>query len=633
MKLLFLFVFLFTSTFFAQKNDYSVANIPDSLRQNANALVRLNQIDIYIKSQREMSISKKFIVTVFNNYGLSSVDAVEYYSKNLSVNEISATIFNSSGIEIKKIKRKFFRENAIIDGVTQFSDNRVIYLDYTPTEYPFTIIYESEIETSNTAFIPSWMPISDYYIGIEKSVLNVTYSNEVGFKSKELNFENFKSIEKSQSIGKLSYSMSNVVAQKKEDYSPIFSEMFPIVYLALESFHLEGVDGTATSWVQFGKWYYEKILSGTVELPEETKTKVKELVGNEIDPIKKAKIIYKYVQDKSRYVSIQVGIGGWKPMNAKDVDRLGYGDCKALSNYTKALLEVVNVTAFNTILYGDRRKRNIQSDFVSMQGNHMILCIPNKEKNVFLECTSQTDPFGYQGIFTDDRDVLIIKPEGGEIVHTTIYEDIKNSQKTVGNYTISDTRQLYGSVTIVAQGTQYAEKISIENLLPTEKEARLKEYWDNIDNLKLLKTEFRSDNEKISFIEKIDLSAENYANAFANNLTFVINAFNQFQTNLKKYRDRKTPFQIERGFVDTDEITITLPNKYTINYLPDNYEIKNKFGEYKTEIIKQTSTNLLYKRTLFIKSGVYSKLDYEDYREFMNQISFNDKAKIILTKQ
>jgi heterodisulfide reductase subunit A-like polyferredoxin len=30
---------------------------------------------------------------------------------------------------------------------------------------------------------------------------------------------------------------------------------------------------------------------------------------------------------KSRYVSIQVGIG-WKPMDASDVDRLGYGDCK-----------------------------------------------------------------------------------------------------------------------------------------------------------------------------------------------------------------------------------------------------------------------------------------------------------------
>ena len=58
---------------------------------------------------------------------------------------------------------------------------------------------------------------------------------------------------------------------------------------------------------------------------------------NETDPIEKAKIVYKYMQEKTRYISVQVGIGGFKPMLAKDVDRLGYGDCKALSNYTKAL--------------------------------------------------------------------------------------------------------------------------------------------------------------------------------------------------------------------------------------------------------------------------------------------------------
>lgn len=66
--------------------------------------------------------------------------------------------------------------------------------------------------------------------------------------------------------------------------------------MGLEKFHLEGVDGTATTWEAFGKWYGEKILTGTTTLPEETKTKIKALVGDEKDPIKKAKIIYDYVQ-------------------------------------------------------------------------------------------------------------------------------------------------------------------------------------------------------------------------------------------------------------------------------------------------------------------------------------------------
>jgi transglutaminase-like putative cysteine protease len=165
---------------------------------------------------------------------------------------------------------------------------------------------------------------------------------------------------------------------------------------------------------------------------------MKTLVGTETDPVKKAKIIYKYVQEKSRYVNISIGIGGWKPMLASDVDRLGYGDCKALSNYTKALLKAVDVPSYNTILYGNPKKRNIEADFVSMQGNHMILAIPNKNSFIFLECTSQVDPFGYQGTFTDDRDVLVVKPEGGEIVRTKIYQDEDNAQKSKGKYAIAE---------------------------------------------------------------------------------------------------------------------------------------------------------------------------------------------------
>jgi transglutaminase-like putative cysteine protease len=45
---------------------------------------------------------------------------------------------------------------------------------------------------------------------------------------------------------------------------------------------------------------------------------------------KKAKKIYQYLQNKTRYISVQIGIGGFQPVTAADVDRLGYGDCKGI---------------------------------------------------------------------------------------------------------------------------------------------------------------------------------------------------------------------------------------------------------------------------------------------------------------
>ncbi|MFV8467237.1 DUF3857 domain-containing protein [Flavobacterium sp. LB1P62] len=627
------FLLLFYSTLLlAQKNEYNTLSIADSLKENANAVVRLNQVDITISSQRNMNIKTKRVVTVLNEKGIGEIEAKEYYSKTSSVKNIEVLVLDGFGIEIKKIKRKDFKDQSAVSGSTLFSDDRIIYLDYTPIQYPFTIIYESEVESSNTAFIPQWYPLSDYLVSVEKSVLNVNYPSALGFKKMESNFSNFLINKIVDSSTQLSYTATNITAQKEEDYSPGFTAIFPKVMMGLENFHLENVDGNAKTWATFGKWYSDKILSGTTELSEETKLKIKALVGDEKDPIKKAKLIYNYVQQKSRYVNISIGIGGWKPMLAADVDRLGYGDCKALTNYTKALLNAVDVPSYNTILYGSPRKRNIEPDFVSMQGNHMILSIPSGANYIWLECTSQDTPFGYQGTFTDDRDVLIMKPEGGEIVRTKNYEDINNTQISKGKISLSQTGDFFGKISIVSEGSQYNQKSVIENFQPTDKEAHYKEYWDNINNLKIDKITFTNDKEKVSFAENAEISAVNYGSVSGNKIMFVINAYNQITGNVKRIRNRKNPFEIQRGYADGDEIEICLPSGFSIEFLPSNFELKTKFGEYKTEIIKKDATNIIYKRTMFLKKGLYSNKEYDEYRLFIEQISRNDNAKIILTQ-
>lgn len=627
-----LFFVLFSLSSIAQKVEYKFVGISDSLKENANAVIRLNQMDIMIVSQRNMKTKQKRVITVFNENGLNAIDAVEYYDKSTTVKNIEATVYDAQGKELKKIKRKDFRDESVISGGTLFSDSRYIYLDYTPIQYPFTLVYESEVETSTTAFIPKWFPIDNYYTSVEKSILNVTYPNNLGFKKKEIRLSGFDITKTTDTNTQTTYTATNIQAQKREDYSPLLSDVFPCVMMGLESFHLEGVDGNATTWEAFGKWYADKVLLGTTVLPNETKIKIKELVGDEKDPVKKAKIIYDFVQKKSRYVNIAIGIGGWKPMFANDVDRLGYGDCKALTNYTKALLEVVDVPSYNTILYGNAYKMDIESDFVSMQGNHMILSIPNGDKYIWLECTSQDNPFGYQGTFTDDRNVLIIKPEGGEIVRTTIYEDRINTQISKGNYVLSEEGNLTGAITIISEGTQYNKKMGIEKLQPTDKDTYYKKYWNNINNLKINKTAFLNDKERIKFTEDIQISASDYAAITGNKMMFVVDAFNQYTGSIKRIRNRKNSLQIQRGYWNTDEIEINLPTGFTIDFLPSNFELKGKFGEYKTEISKTENNKLTYKRSVLINKGEYSSKEYDEYRLFMEQINKNDNAKIILTK-
>ena len=80
------------------------------------------------------------------------------------------------------------------------------------------------------------------------------------------------------------------------------------------------------------------------------------------------------------------------------------------------------------------------------------------------------------------------------------------------------------------------------------------------------------------------------------------------------------------------EFSIAVKVNDSILIFHKNYELKGKFGEYKTEIIKIDNNKLVYKRSMFLNKGKYSNKEYDEYRLFMEQVSRNDNTKIILTK-
>lgn len=626
-------IFLISASVCGQKSEYSISNIPDSLKQNANAVVRLSQLDVTIASQKSMTYKSVQVISVLNELGLRNLDLSENYDKNRKITSIEATVYDASGKFLRTFKRKDFKDTSVADGVSIFNDNRALYLDYTPITYPFTLVFETTLETSNTAFIQPWSPMDGYYVSTETSFLTINFKAELNLKKKEVNFSAKYPVEKKETATSLSYSAKNLVAKKREELSPGFTDVFPIVYFALENFRLENVDGTATNWQEFGKWYYNALLADTEEIPEDTKIKIKQLVGNEKNPVEIAKIIYKYVQEKTRYVSVQVGIGGWKPMLAKDVDKLGYGDCKALTNYTRSLLKVVGVPSYYTVVYaGGNETKDLQADFASIQGNHAILTLPVEDKLIWLECTSQIQPFGFQGDFTDDRNVLMVKPEGGEIVKTKTFTEKDNLQITKGAYQITENGDLIGNLKITSKGLQYDNEFKKERMSREDQIKHYKEQFSNINNLTIKKINFNNDSKTIDFTETLELEAEAYAQNSGGKLMFALNAFDQNSYVPKKYRTREFPFQRERGYTYEDEIEITIPDGFVVEAKPNGLEQDTEFGYYKIEFNTLSPTKILCKRKLVLKKGIYDKSKYENYRKFIETIAKNDNSKVVLAK-
>ena len=618
-----------------QESDYSIVSLTPELTQNANAVVRHDEMKIHLTSTTDMTYTVKKVVTVLNKLGNPYAPTRVYYDKSKKVKSLEATIFDAFGNEIEQIKRKEFKDTGVSDGFSLYIDSRQLSYDYTPTQYPYTIEFRYEVRTSDTAIFPPWYFLSGYATSVEKSVYDITYESEIlKPQIKEYRLTGLE-ISKKEETGHLSYTADNIPAIKREALSPTFNKIVPKLSVRLNDFHYKGFDGNASNWKELGKWMQTNLLNGRTTLPESTRSQVRMLVRDTEDILEKAKIVYEYVQNNTRYISVQIGIGGLQPISATEVDRVKYGDCKGLSNYTKALLEEVGVVSYYTVVEAGNTKIDFEEDFPDLiQGNHAILAIPYKERYYWIDCTSQTNPFGFIGDFTDDRKVLVVTPEGGEIVKTVAYLNEDNSQETNATVSIDHEGTIEGNIEIITRGTQYDNHYNLEYESPDNITNYYKEYWVNVNNLDLKSHQFDNNKTEVIFTEKVAIEAVNYASKSGNRMMFTPNAFNKNNYVPKRYRNRKLPIQVQRGFLDRDEFIIQLPEGYKVEALPGTTEIETEFGHYKmsTEFLEKSNT-IVYHRSLLIKEGEYSKDKYKDYRDFRKQVATKDNAQIVIIKK
>jgi len=627
-SLFILFLYFSLHSFSQSEAVYNSFSIPLELKTKANAVVRFEKKTVEILDFDRIKVMEKRIVTVFNKYGNRHVNAVQYYDDHREIEDIEAHVYDASGEEIKKFKERDFTDASAVSEISIYEDDRIKYMKYIPNDYPYTVEYTSEVTFKSTAFFPNWQPINGYYLSVQKSEYEILNTAGVELKVKKENFDNYNIEE----ISDYHFIAENINGIKYEAYTPELNTIVPRFKVALKKFNMVGVEGVNNDWNDFGKWMYDKLLTGTDEISQTRIEEVKQLTAGVDDKIERAKIIYKYMQDKTRYISIQVGIGGWKPMLANDVDRLGYADCKGLTNYTKALLEAVDVPSYYTVVYGGSGIRNIDNEFSSIEGNHVILCIPNADENTFLECTSQTNPFGFTAGFTDDRDVLLVKPEGGEIVHTKIYGADDSVQETAATVVMDGLGSINADVNITTTGFQYNIHDGIENKTERDQQLHYKEYWDYINNITIDMINISNDKNDIVYKENVKLSSGNYASKSGTRLIFQPNMFNKVTTIPTRYTERKLEFKIDRSFKDIDEYIIELPEGFKVEAMTDSKEVKTQFGRYSYHIEKLETNKLKYKRTYILNKGNYKKEDYKAFRDFRKQIVKHDKTKVVLIK-
>jgi transglutaminase-like putative cysteine protease len=608
---------------------YPVSEIPAALLQNAHTVMRVYKQEVEIKSEKSAVVSVTEVRTILNKNGEDDAYFSETYDPMNKISNIKGKVYNELGKQIKSLGGDDVVDHSAISGFSLYEDNRVKYIDPKNLTYPFTVEYTYDIDLKHTFFLPVWSHGSEN-TSYENSIFIVKTPVGYSFRYKEYNLP--KGVVKTTQDDKdvYTWTITNLSARIDEPMTIKSLPTYPLVRLAPNKFEVGETKGSSETWKDLGIWM-TGLLDKKDILSESTKAKMKEITSSCKNDLEKVKVVYQYMQQKTRYVSIQVGIGGWQPFDAETVDKTSYGDCKALSNYTKALLWAVGVKSYYALVYAGASSRNIDADFASNQFNHAIVFVPIDKDTIWLECTSQRMPCGFNGDFTDDRDVLIVDGENSKLAHTRIYPATENCINRNTKVNLVDIESGIANASTKYIGLCYDDMMSTYYADDADKLKRITQSIE-LPSFSLTKFSLVENRSKTpSLDERLDLTFTNYIKKMGDVALLPLNFMNRLSSIPDKVRNRKTDMCIRRSYMENDTVTYQLPKGYQVTDLPQKTEFGSKFGKYISQST-QKGGEITYIRHFELTKGTFPAQDYVDFRDFLEQISTADGVVASLKK-
>lgn len=623
-------VALFVGKIFATDPKYPVSAIPVELRENVNVVFRHDEMVFRISSKDKATYYVHQVITILNEKGKAYASEIVSYDKLSKIKDINGTAYDADGKQIKRLKNNEILDQSAFDGFSLYSDARFKALDLSQTTYPYTIEVEYEVEYKYLFHIPSFVLIPDEKISAEYSSYALEFP--AGLQPRyRLNNTDLKPAQGRTKDGleMLRWDFRNVKPIKFEPHGPSRQDLVVSISAAPSQFEYDDYVGTMNSWDEFGRWI-STLNKGRAVLPEATKQKVKQLTAAASTNEEKVKILYEYLQNKTRYVSIQLGIGGYQPFEASVVDQTGYGDCKALSNYMVAMLETIGIRSHYTLIRAGEGAASMKADFPSPQFNHAIVAVPNGQDTLWLECTSQSNPFGYQGTFTGDRKALLITDKGAVIANTTRYSAEENVQSRSADVTLTMTGDAKAVVKTVYSGLQY-ENDDLSSVINTGFDDQKKWIQQNVEIPNFDIQSFGLTNHKSKIPSaKVDLqlSLRRFATVSGKRIFLTPNLMNRWTYVPEKVDSRKTDVVTRFAFTDYDTIRYHLPEGIYPEYLPEPVKLKTKFGEYEASF-KVDQGMLLYTRKVKMNKGVFPAQSYQELIDFYRSMNKADHSKLV----
>ncbi|SHE46395.1 DUF3857 domain-containing protein [Dysgonomonas macrotermitis] len=618
---------VFMEAFGAEKQAYPVVTIADSLKKNANTVIRLNQEE-FIQSDINKAIYKVTkVVTILNKQGEDYGNFTFTGDKFRELSSFSGIIRDAEGNITRKIKKGDLTTSTLSDDGLATGRVDMFYIYKSPS-YPYTVEYEYEEKWKDGILsYPAFYPYDGYFQSVEKSTIKIEVPSSVILR--KYVFGNLDMEEEKTSASTVySSSSSSLPAISYEPLAPSFREIFPRVLMAPSDFCFDSYCGNMADWANYGLWV-DKLLKGKDQLPPALIAQLEDMTRNAKTVREKVETVFDYMQKNTRYVSIQLGIGGYQPMDAMTVSKVKFSDCKGLTNYMYAMLKAIDIPS-NYCVISTKEKR-LFADYPNFnQADHVILLVPNGNDSIWLECTNQTLPFGYVHQKIAGHDAVVIGETGGAIARLPDYTDKQNKRESTLNLTVDGDGGVSGDVSTVEYLDGFEQSYSV---MESDDRDRLVKYVNQsipISKMQLgqIKTSLNKSAYPSSSMS-VPFSAADFAAKTGSRLFIPLSPVRQASLNMLTAQTRVHDIEISQGFTDSVFVSINLPQGYAVELLPKDIMIETEFGIFVCKS-ENKEGQIIYSQTIDIYTGRYDKSKYADIKSFFTQITSALNRKMVL---
>lgn len=616
---------------FAGEPVYPAFTIPAELKEKAHAVKRWEEINFKLTSDGEARLTQHYVITVLDPNGDDEAVMAEGYDKLQEIRSIRGVLYDALGKTVKKLKQSDIEDVSAISS-SLITDNRIKRHSFNYNIYPYTVEYEIEMRFNCTFIFPNWMPQSGGSLAVEHSRIVVSVPQNYQLRYRQYNYAGSPVQTKDKDLLTYTWEVKNMKVPPVEALAPPSWRRNTFVRLSPSNFEMERYKGSMNSWEEFGQFIYA-LNQGRDQLPETVKQAVHQLTDGISDRQEKIRRLYRYLQQNTRYISIQLGIGGWQTFDAAYVAGKGYGDCKALSNYMYALLKEAGIPSHYTLVFAGEGETDFDENFPSNQFNHVILCVPSGRDTTWLECTSSYLRPGYLSGFTANRPVLLVTEKGGKLVHTPVYKAEQNLQLRRLDARVTEEGHLEAQVSTLRTGEQQDDLQYRLHDLSREKQMEWIRTSLSLPSYDVTQFDCVEQDSIIPAIrEQLSITARNYASVSGKRMFIEPNVLNKNGRRLNKEEQRRSDIHLTFAYIDSDTVNITIPAGYTPESIPKGTELSTRFGKYTSSITVKDNI-ISYIRTIQHNAGDFPATVFGELEQFYEGVYKADRCRVVLVKK